>query len=269
MPLLLALSLMVLIGSLPAAAQAPPAGAAEDMNALAKQTQNPVADLTAVPFQFNFNSGGDLEDRTSLNLNVQPVIPFRASDDWKVIARFIVPVDSFAGPGDTRFSGFGDVQAQLYVTPARAGSLVWGIGPTFSLPTATAAPAETGTLAVGPAAVVVKTTGPWVLGGLISQLWPVSDAGDDPKTDLLTIQPFVNYNFGGGWALGFGPVITANWNAESDDRWTVPLGLGVSRTTVFNRRPMTLGVQYYANVEHPAGGPGRQIRFVLSLLYPR
>jgi hypothetical protein len=41
---------------------------AHDVNALAKQTQNPVSNLTSVPFQFNFNTGGDLEDRTFLNL---------------------------------------------------------------------------------------------------------------------------------------------------------------------------------------------------------
>jgi hypothetical protein len=40
--------------------------------------------------------------------------------------------------------------------------------------------------------------GPFVLGGLISQLWPLSDAGEEPETNHLTLQPFVNYNFGHG-----------------------------------------------------------------------
>jgi hypothetical protein len=31
-----------------------------DVAALAKATQNPVGDLTTLPFQFNFNTGGDL-----------------------------------------------------------------------------------------------------------------------------------------------------------------------------------------------------------------
>jgi hypothetical protein len=59
-----------------AIAQAPPQPAPaepqHDVNALAKQTQNPVADLTAVPLQFNFNSGGDLEDRSLFLLNSSP-----------------------------------------------------------------------------------------------------------------------------------------------------------------------------------------------------
>jgi hypothetical protein len=43
---------------------------------------------------------------------------------------------------------------------------------------------------------------------------------------------------------------------------------GISRTTVFNRRPITLGVQYYYNVERPEGSAGHTLRFAVTLLYP-
>ncbi len=85
-------------------------------------------------------------------------------------------------------------------------------------------------------------TGPWVFGGLISQDRPIADAGDDVETDLLILQPFVNYNFGKGYAIVSVPIISANWNAPDGEEWTVPVRIGLSRTTVFNRRPMTLGV---------------------------
>ena len=132
---------------------------AVDTTDLAKQTQNPVADLVAIPFQSNFNSGGDLEDRTFFNLNVQPVIPFSVSEDWKLIARTIIPFDSIPGPDGTRHTGFGDIQEQLFFTPAKSGSLVWGFGPVLSFPTATARPVETGSWAVGPGLVLVKNVG--------------------------------------------------------------------------------------------------------------
>jgi hypothetical protein len=32
---------------------------------------------------------------------------------------------------------------------------------------------------------------------------------------------------------------------------------------------MSIGVQYYNNVERPEGAHGQQLRFVLSLLYPK
>jgi hypothetical protein len=79
----------------------------------------------------------------------------------------------------------------------------------------------------------------------------------------------VNFNCGKGGALAFAPLLTANWDAEDGNQWTVPLGFGISRTTVFNRRPMTLGIQYYYNVERPDGAGASQLRFTISLLYPK
>ena len=266
--------LFVFVAAVPARAQssAPPQPQPEpthDVTELAKATQNPVADLTAVPLQFNFNSGGDLEDRSLFNLNFQPVIPFKATQNWNVIARTIVPINNFPGADGVRYSGLGDIQSQLFITPARPGGLIWGVGPTFSFPTATATPAETGTWGMGPSAVVVHMTGPWVLGGLFSQLWPLSDAAGDPETNLFTLQPFINYNFGLGWSLAFAPIISANWNASDGNEWTVPIGLGISRTTVVNRRPISLSAQYYYNVERPDGAAGQQLRLAVSFLFPR
>lgn len=258
-------SLLILAPAV-ARAQAPSAQEARD---LAKQTQNPVADLISLPFQFNFNTGGDLEDRTFFNLNFQPVIPINVSSRVKLIARTIIPIDSIPGPGPTSFSGVGDIQEQLFFTPAQSGAIIWGVGPVFSFPTATAAPVATGTWAGGVGAVVVKNVGDFVLGGLVTQFWPMADDGDDVETDLFVVQPFVNYNFGTGWAISFAPLINANWNAPDGEQWTVPLGIGITKTTVFNGRPMSVGFQYYDNVERPTGSAGKQIRIVLSLLYPQ
>jgi hypothetical protein len=250
-----------------AQAQAPPEPP-HDTTELAKKTQNPVGDLISLPFQFNFNTGGGLQDATFFNVNIQPVIPFRLTENWNAISRTIVPVSSVPGPDGGPFSGFGDIQEEFFITPARPGAVIWGVGPALSVPTATAAPLRTGTWAMGPTAVVVKMTGAWVLGGLVAQWWPMTDNGGEPETDLFLLQPFINYNFGKGYALAFAPMITANWDAPSGQEWTVPLGIGISRTTVFNRRPIQIGVQYYYNIEHPDSAAGQTVRFVLSLLYP-
>jgi hypothetical protein len=224
-------------------AQQPPPGAA-DVTALAKQTQNPVGDLVSVPLQFNFNTAGDLEDATLFNLNIQPVIPFKAWAGWNIIARAIVPIDNVPANDGLSYSGVGDIQLQLYATPAKPGSLIWGVGPVFSFPTATAFPLRSGTLAAGAAAVALTMKGPWVIGGLVSQYWPATDTGDSPETNLF-------------------------WDAASGDQWTVPLGLGVTRTTVFSGRPLNIGMQYFVNAVRPDGSAQRQLRFSMSLLYPK
>jgi hypothetical protein len=246
------------------AAEHPP-----DTTALAKQTQNPVADLISVPFQFNFNSGGGVGDETLFNLNFQPVIPFKLTDKWNMIARTIVPVLSVPGPDETRFSGFGDIQEQIFISPSGAGKLIWGVGPIFSVPTATSDPVETGSWAAGPTFVALAMTGPWVLGALVNNLWTFSDSGNSTEVNTFLLQPFVNYNFGKGWAISTAPSITANWDAPDGQQWTVPIGIGISRTTLFDRRPMTIAVTYYRNVEHPDSAPANQIRFQITLLYPK
>ncbi|MCI0416607.1 hypothetical protein L0222_27880 [bacterium] len=111
--------------------------------------------------------------------------------------------------------------------------------------------------------------GPWVLGVLVNNVWTFHDSGSSTEVNQFLIQPFVNYNFGKGWAISTGPSITANWDAPSGQEWTVPIGIGIARTTVFNKRPMTLAVQYYRNVERPDGVGANQIRFAITLLYPK
>ncbi len=255
--------------ALAALALLPCAALAQDATELAKKTQNPVADLITLPFQFNFNSGGDLGDETLFNLNFQPVLPISVNAKWTLIARGIVPFLDIPA-GDEKEAGFSDIQAQLYFTPKDAGALIWGVGPVFSLPAATNEFARTGTFAAGVGGVVVKMIGPWVIGGLVNQFFPVDDSGGDPEFSQLQMQPFVNYNFGGGWAASFAPLIFANWDEnDSDERWSIPIGGGITKTTVFNKRPMNLSFQYYRFIEHPTGAADNQFRFGVALLYPK
>src|ERR1700733_1419104 len=157
-------------------APTPPAAAPPDPTALAKETQNPVGDIVSVPFQFNFNGGGAYQDQTYFNLNFQPVIPIHLTHNWTFITRYILPINSIPAGNGVSYSGIGDIQVQTFFTPARPGKIIWGVGPAFSFPTATAYPAKTGTWAAGPSVVVLATPGPFVLGSLFVQLSPMTDA---------------------------------------------------------------------------------------------
>jgi len=239
-----------------------------DPTALAKQSQNPVADLVSIPFQLNFNSGGGLGDGTLFNLNIQPVIPVKVTPRWNVIARTIVPyLSSPTATGDQQ-GGLGDIQLQAFLSPSNPGKVVWGIGPQFSIPTATNPLFRTGSWAVGPTAVALVMPGHFVIGALANQVWTFADAGGDPDINQLLVQPFINYNFGHGWALSTAPIITANWNAESGQQWTVPLGGGITKVTKLGGRLMNVGAQYFYNVVRPDAAPGSQFRLIVILLYP-
>ena len=57
----------------------------------------------SVPLQFTLDTGGGLEATRSLNLDLPPVFPFRLSDAWKVIARTIVPINSYPASDGLHF----------------------------------------------------------------------------------------------------------------------------------------------------------------------
>ena len=247
--------------------------AAEDATELAKKTQNPVADLISIPFQNNFNFGVGPKNVTQYVLNVQPVIPFHLTEEWNLITRTILPIINQPSPADGIQSNFGvgDLNPTLFLSPAKPGALIWGVGPTFTLPTATDTALGSGKWSMGPAAVVLTMQGPWVLGALANQQWSFAGDSDRRSVSQMLIQPFVNYNLPDGWYLTTSPVMTANWMADSGDRWTVPLGGGFGKLWRVGKvgLPVNTQLQAFYNVEKPQGAADWTLRFQLQFLLPK
>ena len=238
---------------------------------LAKKTQNPVSDLISVPFESNFNFGVGPNDDLQYILNVQPVMPFRLSEDWNLITRTIIPLidQPELGPGVGDVFGLGDIQLSLFLSPAKSGALIWGIGPIFQFPTATDDALGSDKWSAGPTAAALTIRGPWVLGALVNHLWSL--AGDDDRADVnqTLIQPIVTYNLPGGWFLTSVPYITANWETDGDDRWTVPIGIGVGKVHRFGTLPVDLELASYYNVVRPDDAAEWPLRFRINLLFPK
>jgi len=243
--------------------------AAPDAANLAQQIQNPLASLVSLPLQFNFNEGVGPYDRRMFNLNVQPVIPF-PGESWNIITRTIMPVNSVpVGATDSVF-GIGDTTLSIFMSPAGSGSVTWGVGPIFSVPTASN-PEVLGSdkLSIGPTGVLFASVGKWTMGAVASNVWSVAGNSDRDDVNFGLVQWFLNYNIGNGWALGTAPIITVNWKAESGNQWTIPWGVQVSKVTHFGSRPVNLLLGYYKNTTHPEGGADSQVRFQLNLLFPQ
>jgi hypothetical protein len=243
---------------------------AQSPSDLAKTSQNPVADLVSVPFQFNFNTGGGLPPGRALaNLNVQPVFPLKMGTHWTLIARTIVPFLNIPAGEFVREDGIGDILQQFFVTPQQPGKLIWGVGPIFSFPTATNDVVRTGSWGTGPALVWLMMPGNFTIGSLIYNVWTFSDDdNDDVEVNQLAIQPIINYNMPDGWALSYAPIWTANWDADDGETWTIPLGLGVSKVTALGSQPLSLALNYFYNVARPESANASQVRFVASFLFP-
>lgn len=249
--------------------------AAEQQSAeeLAKKVQNPVADLISVPLQNNFNFNVGPEDGLQYVLNVQPVIPIKLSADWNLITRTIVPIISQPGfsPGQDRVNGIGDIQFTPFLSPRNSEGLIWGVGPIVQFPTNSNDRLGNDRWGLGASVVALKLSkgSPWVYGALVNNIWSVSGSNSDPSYSNFLIQPFLNYNFSGGFYLSSAPIITANWKADSGDRWTVPLGGGAGKIVHFGRLPVNLQLQAYYNVATPDNGADWQLRFQVQFLFPK
>lgn len=212
--------------------------------------------------------GLEEHDRTLNVVNVQPVYPMTLGK-VNLINRLIMPVMwQPIGRDDTEF-GLGDFQYTAFFSPAKAGKVIWGVGPAFLFPTATDDALGTGKWSAGPSAVVLTMPGRWVLGALANQLWSFAGEDDRPDVSSMLIQPFINYNFDKGWYLTSSPIITANWEADSDQRWTVPVGGGVGKIFKIGKQPLNAQVGAYYNVEHPDGGADWNLRVQLQFMFPK
>jgi hypothetical protein len=238
---------------------------------LVKQTQNPVADLISVPFQNNFNFGTGSKRSTVWVLNIQPVVPFHLSENWNLITRVITPVVNQPSlfPGMSSAIGLGDVNPTFFLGPAKPEEVIWAVGPTFTLPTATDRLLGSGKWSMGPAGVVVRMHGPWVYGALMNNQWSVAGWGDKAVNAIL-LQPFINYNLPNGWYLASLPILTANWKADkAGDVWTVPIGVGVGKLFKLGTQPVNTSLAVYGNVARPDFGSDWQLRFQIQFLFPK
>lgn len=267
---------------------------AQEGDALREAAQNPIADLINLPFQNNTNFNIGHTDNTQNVLNIQPVYPMQISPGWNLITRPILPViyqppffsgrqlqalEAIAGPdiGDTHF-GLGDLTPEFFFSPRKpivlgpGRSVVWGTGPAFQLPTATDDLLGTGKWSAGPGFVVFLSDQQLNIttGFLILNLW--SFAGDDDRADVnaMTLQPFLNYNLPKGWYLTTSPLITANWEADDDNRWTVPVGGGIGRIFTIGRQPINASLAAYYNLVTPDDtGADWQLRAQWTFLFPK
>jgi hypothetical protein len=245
---------------------------AQSADELAKKLANPIASLTSVPMQLNYDDGfGPSDDGDKFTLNVQPVIPVSLGEEWNLISRTIVPIasqhDIFPGSG-SQF-GLGDTVQSLFFSPkaSTASGWTWGVGPVFLVPTATDELLGGEKWGAGPTAVALKQThSGWTYGALFNHIW--SFAGDGNRSDISAtfLQPFLARSLGKGRTVNVALESTYDWEAE---QWTVPLNIGYSKVSRIGKQLVSYqgGLRYY--VEASDNAPEWGVRFTLTFLYPR
>jgi len=243
-----------------------------EMEELTRATQNPVADLISVPIQNNTGFDYGPLDKTQNVTNIQPVIPFQLNEDWNLISRTIAPLiyqPKFFDGQDSKY-GLGDIQQSLFLSPSKPGKFIWGAGPVFTFDTATNDRLGAGKWSAGPSAVLITMRGPWVVGALIQNMWSFAGDSDRQSVNSMLGQYFVNYNFPNGIYFTSAPIITANWKADSGEKWTIPVGGGFGKLFRFGKLPVNTSIQAYYNVEKPDTlGPRWTLRCQVQFLFPK
>ncbi|MGY1530990.1 transporter [Luteimonas sp. A649] len=251
---------------------AAPAAWAQNADELARQLSNPIASLTSVPMQLNYDDGiGPLDDGDKFTINVQPVIPVSIGESWNMISRTILPVvyqqDVFPGAG-SQF-GLGDTLQSLFFSPKALteGGWTWGVGPALLVPTATDDLLGGEKWGAGPTAVALRQTrSGWTYGALANHLWSFAGDSDRAGISATYLQPFMAKSLGKGRTVSVAIESTYDWkNAQ----WTVPLNIGYSQVGRIGQQMVSWqgGVRYY--MEAPDTGAEWGLRFTFTLLYPK
>jgi hypothetical protein len=239
--------------------------------------QNPVGAMYSLPFKFTFDYGAPNGEASFLN--IQPVIPITVGD-WNLINRIIAPLIDSPGevagtpeiPNPTSgngATGLGDINYSVFLSPAKPKGAIWGIGPSITMPTATDKELGSEQWSAGPTGVVLFQPKWGTIGGLARHLGSFAGDSDRKSINQSLFEPFVNYNLPNGWYLISDIIMTANWNLDSSDIWTVPLGGGVGKLFKIGSQAMNARAEAYYNIEKPDNAPDWQWGFTVQFLFPK
>ena len=185
-----------------------------------------------------------------------------------LISRTIIPVVVVPrlSPTDGVDYGLSNIQPQFYFSPAHAGKFIWGVGPQLWLPTATDHELGINKWGGGPTTVGLFRTGHWLGGALVNNEF----AGVNNKhVNEMTLNWFLFYNLKHGWYVLTTPIVTADWTAERDKRWTVPVGGGAGKIFKIGHQPLNARAEFFNDVRTTTGGPDWQMQVQLQFLFIR
>lgn len=243
---------------------------------IAAELANPNTSLGTMNMNFDYLAyDGDLpdaDDQSALRFSFQPSLPYPLGPDTNLYVRPLFPViidqdvPSADGGYDSEGVDLGDISFDALIARnfKQLGNVVLGAGVVGTFPTATDDSLGLDQWLLGPEAVV-GVVRPWgVIALLVTHQWDVAGE-DDFDTSVTGGQYFYAFNLSDGWQINGSPTFSYNHEADSDDAWTFPLGIGVSKTNIINGRPWKFGVQYWHYVESPdTFGPDWQIRLSIT-----
>ncbi|MBW2388308.1 MAG: hypothetical protein JRG89_07700 [Deltaproteobacteria bacterium] len=272
------LALTLLVGSVAFAEEAAEKPAKKSAAEIAQELSNPTTAVASITSNLNFTEfDGDLpgaDGQRGWSYLLQPSIPFPQGNGKNVLFRPAItifgkqPVPDGGGGYKDRFElgdiGFDLAYGGVFGNLGKLGGLLLLGGMVGSIPTATDDSVGTDQWHLGPEALV-GMIGKWgVAGVLVSHQWGLEN-DDDLRTNITGGQYFVAIPIlDKTWQLFTSP--TFSYNHELDgEKWTLPVGGGLSKTTIIDGRVWKFSFQYWNYVKSRDDfGPEHLIRFTIA-----
>ena len=230
----------------------------DELAKINRELDNPLAKYWSLVFQENYsiNRGNAVDGNvTSNTFFFQPALPIPFGKNKVFTARPVFPIVtqpefSADATGGKKITGFGDIQMAAIFGPGNAKGLVWGVGATFVIPTATNNNLGQGKYQAGPTIMLFHLGEKWNKGFFMQHWW--SYAGDETRADvsITDFQYVIRKNFN-GWSLGMGPTIRVDWSKDWDNAVTFPIGLGYTRTVRMGNTPVKIRIEPQYSIIRP------------------
>lgn len=216
--------------------------------------RNPHTQYYSLPIEDDINFNHNESSRAQQIVNFKPIVSFHLTPSYDLILRTIAPL-LYHQPKthtDQFVTGYGDLNPTAFISPAQYRTLLWGIGPTLFIPTASNKLIGSGKWSAGPELALFDMHQHWVFGILTSNVWSFAGNHQRASVNQFSFEYFISYNFSDGWFVTTQPTITSNWKASASQKWTVPFGIGGGKGFHFKDSGMSITLQSYYNAIHPA-----------------
>lgn len=238
----------------------------------AQEAATPSPDIYSLVVEYDFNNQiGPFNTGRSSSLLLIPTFPIHLNSQWNIISRTTIPFLHVDGlyQGFGHGAGLSNIQQTFFLSPRTSSAgLIWGFGPTFFLPTASSKKVGSYQTGTGPAFALLKSSGPWVFGLRLSQVWSV--AGPIPVSNkplnFFYAEPMVSFTTPGGWTFSVNAESVYDWNVQ---KLVLPFNFTIERLVTIQNLPISvaLGARYFAaSVPNGPKGWGARLSFTLVSL---
>jgi len=242
---------------------------------LARMVENPVTGITRVPVVNATLFGVPPNNRVGNAFVLAPILPALFRGGWSLVTRTVIPVVVTVPVGTARQTGFGDITSEVVGHKLLKGRKDQfydvALGPFVGFPSASDDFLGTGRWRLGPELIVGIAARRWVTVLAVRNEWSVGSNGTRDDVNRLLLDYLLFYNLPKLFYLVYEPIITADWEANPGDRWTLPVGIGLGRHHRLPKRPrlaITTRLSGLYNAVRTNRDPKGQLLFTLVFWKP-